>query len=164
MSQQDDSHGCGCGCACSQFNRRELLRVVGFSAGALVVTTAFPSCSNPTGTLPTGVVSAMKTTDYKADALMVLSSNVAVGRDSGGFYAMSAICTHAGCVLEDNSETIAAGLSCPCHGSTFDGDGNVTRGPAHAALQHFQVSVASDGSVSVDCSKPVAADVRTPAG
>jgi len=94
----------------------------------------------------------------------VLSSNVVVGRDSKGLFAMSAICTHAGCALEDNAGTIAAGLDCPCHGSTFDGDGNVTRGPARTPLEHYEVTVATDGSITVDGSKPVASDVRAAAG
>jgi Rieske Fe-S protein len=50
---------------------------------------------------------------------------------------------------------------CPCHASTFDGDGNVTRGPAGSPLQHYQVTVASDGSITVDGSQPVSASTRT---
>lgn len=156
----DKNQGMDCGCALS---RRELLRVAGTSAGALLLTTVLPGCSNPTGSPPTGPVSAMKVADYKVDSMHVLSSNVVVARDSKGFFAMSAICTHAGCVLDDNAGTIAAGLSCACHGSTFDGDGNVTRGPARSPLQHYQVTVAADGSITVDGSKPVASDVRVPA-
>ena len=151
-------------CACSGLNRRELLRVVGGSAGALLLTAALPSCSNPTGSPPSGPVSAMKVTDYKMNSLRVLTSNVAVGLDSRGLYAMSAICTHAGCALEDNPETISAGLYCPCHGSSFDGSGTVTHGPARSPLQHYQVTVAADGAITVDGSKPVAADVRTSVG
>jgi cytochrome b6-f complex iron-sulfur subunit len=160
MHKESKASGCGCG----GLSRRELLRVAGTSAGAILLTTALPGCSNPTGSPPGGPVSAMKVTDYKVDSLQVLSSNVAVGRDSKGLYAMSAICTHAGCVLEDNAGTIAAGLYCPCHGSSFDGDGMVIHGPARSPLQHYQVSVAADGSITVDGSKAVAADVRLPTG
>lgn len=150
------------GCSCHGLNRRDLLRVVGTSAGALVVTAAFPGCSHPTGSPPSGPVSAMTVADYKMNALRVLSANIAVGLDSGGLYAMSSVCTHAGCLLEDNAETISAGLSCPCHGSTFDGNGNVTGGPARTPLQHYAVTVAADGHVTVDGSKPVSASTRTP--
>lgn len=160
----DESKTSGCGCGCGGLSRRELLRVAGASAGALLLTTALPGCSNPTGSPPSGPVGAMKVADYKLDSLQVLSSNVAVGRDSNGLYAMSAICTHAGCVLEDNAGTISAGLYCPCHGSSFDGNGTVTHGPARSPLQHYQVSLAADGSITVDGSKPVAADVRLPTG
>jgi len=146
-------------------DRRQLFRVVGTSAGALLFAKVLSGCQqNPTGSPPTGPVSAMKVSDLKLNALHVLSSNVVIGLDSNGLYAMSAICTHAGCILDDNTQTISAGLSCPCHGSTFDGNGKVTQGPARAALQHYQVNLAADGSITVDGSKPVAADVRVPTG
>ena len=149
----------------SSFDRRQLLRVVGTSAGALLFAKVLTGCQqNPTGSPPSGPVSAMKVSDLKLDALHVLSSNVVIGLDSNGVYAMSAICTHAGCILDDNAQTIGAGLLCPCHGSTFDGNGKVTQGPARSALQHYQVTIAADGSITVDGSKPVAANVRVPTG
>ena len=95
---------------------------------------------------------------------MIVMGNVVLGRDANGVYAMSGVCTHAGCLLGDSNRTIAAGLYCPCHGSAFDGDGNVTQGPARAPLQHYQVTIATDGSITVDGSQPVGASVRTPAG
>lgn len=144
--------------------RRELFRVVGTSAGALLFAKVFSGCQNPQGSAPTGPVGGGNVADLKVNALHVLASNVVIGLDANGIYAMSAVCTHAGCLLEDNAQTISAGLFCPCHGSTFDGDGNVTNGPARTPLQHYQVTVASDGSITVDGSKPVAASVRTPTG
>ena len=105
-------------------NRRQLLRVVGTSAGALFFAKVLAGCQNPKGSPPSGLVGGIKTTDLKLNSLQILSSNVVVAEDSNGIYAMSAICTHAGCVLDDGSQTIGAGLSCPCHGSTFDGGGN----------------------------------------
>ncbi len=114
----------------------------------------------PHGLSPHGPVSAGKVADLKKGTLQIYSSNVVVGLDNQGVYAMSAVCTHAGCLVEDTSGTISDGLSCPCHGSTFDGNGAVTRGPARTPLQHYQVTIAADGSITVDGSKPVAADVR----
>ncbi len=150
--------------AAQALDRRQLLRVVGTSAGALIFTKVMTGCQNPKGSPPTGPVSAMNVANFKMNSLEVLSANIAVGQDSNGIYAMSAICTHAGCVLEDNAQTISAGLYCPCHGSAFDGNGNVTRGPARTPLQHYQVTIAADGSITVDGSKPVAASVRVPTG
>jgi Rieske Fe-S protein len=94
---------------------------------------------------------------------MHVVSNVVVARDADGVYAMSAICTHAGCFVSDTAGTIAAGLYCPCHGSAFDGEGVVTKGPAPVALAHYTVTIAADGSITVDGSQPVAASTRTPA-
>jgi Rieske Fe-S protein len=142
-------------------NRRRLLCLAGCSAGLVVV--GAPGCGNPTGTPPTGPVAAGNVSALAVGGLLVMS-NVVVARDENGVYAMSGVCTHAGCLLGDGSGTIAAGLTCGCHGSIFDGDGNVTRGPARAPLQHYQVTVAADGSLTVDGSKPVGSSARTPVG
>jgi Rieske Fe-S protein len=147
----------------STLNRRKLLCLAGCSAGLVVIGAAAPGCGPPTGSPPTGPVSAGNVSALDVGALLVMSS-VVVGRDANGVYAMSGVCTHAGCLLGDGSRTLAAGLTCACHGSAFDGDGNVTRGPANAPLQHYQVTIAADGSITVNGSMPVAAGVRTPTG
>jgi Rieske Fe-S protein len=139
-------------------NRRHVLQVLGSSAGLLAVG-SLPACQQK-GSPPTGPVSAGNVSSLKVGALLIVG-NVAVGLDDQGAYAMSAICTHAGCYLDDGAETIAAGLDCPCHGSQFDGDGNVTRGPADTPLQHYLVTIAADGSITVDGSQPVSANTRT---
>lgn len=55
------------------------------------------------------------------------------------FRAFSAVCTHAGCVLDEVTD--GAG-SCPCHGSRFDvTSGEVLAGPADAALPAVPVRV-----------------------
>jgi thiosulfate dehydrogenase [quinone] large subunit len=77
---------------------------------------------------------------------------------------MSAVCTHAGCLLDDSADKVSTGLSCPCHGSAFDGNGSVTAGPARSPLQHYAVTIAADGSITVDGSQPVSASTRTSAG
>lgn len=49
----------------------------------------------------------------------------------GVFHALSAKCTHAGCIVTwQNSDE----LHCPCHGSRFDLNGGVLKGPATAPL------------------------------
>jgi cytochrome b6-f complex iron-sulfur subunit len=144
-------------------DRRHLLRAVGTSAGALFFAKILAGCQqNATGSPPTGPVAAGKVASLKLGTLQVLSSNLVIGLDSQGVYAMSAVCTHAGCLVEDNSGAITDGLFCPCHGSAFDGNGNVTQGPARSPLQHYQVTIATDGTITVDGSKPVAAGVRVP--
>jgi len=139
-------------------NRRRALQVIGSSAG-LVVVGGLSSCQQ-TGSPPTGPVGGGNISALQAGALLVMS-NIAVGLDSQGVYAMSAVCTHAGCLLDDGARTIAGGLDCPCHGSTFDGNGAVTKGPARDPLQHYLVTVATDGSITVDGSQPVSASART---
>lgn len=54
--------------------------------------------------------------------------------------ALSAVCTHQGCTVRRQSET----LHCPCHGSEFDPvDGTVITGPAEDPLPEIQVRVES---------------------
>ena len=69
-------------------------------------------------------------------------------RDEKGLYAMSGACTHAACPLE--FRPALPEFYCGCHGSHFDYQGAVTKGPAPVALQHYAVCVNQDGEAVVD--------------
>ena len=86
-------------------------------------------------------------------------NDVIVSQDANGFFAFTAICTHAGCIV--NPPATNGSILCPCHGSRFDGNGNVTNGPAQKPLQHFAIVICS-GSVYVDPSTAVSETTRTP--
>jgi thiosulfate dehydrogenase [quinone] large subunit len=58
------------------------------------------------------------------------------------FMAFLATCTHQGCPVTP----AGSGFRCPCHGSTFDGSGQVTGGPATKSLTNVPVQVV-DGQV-----------------
>lgn len=62
-----------------------------------------------------------------------------------GFSALSLVCTHLGCTLNDQ----ANGFVCPCHGSTFDADGNVTHRPADKPLHYLRVELSDDGNLKL---------------
>ncbi|WP_370095029.1 Rieske (2Fe-2S) protein [Streptacidiphilus sp. MAP12-20] len=68
------------------------------------------------------------------------SARVVVTQPTAGNYkAFSAVCTHAGCVVDGVSNGV---ISCPCHGSQFKvGDGSVAQGPAQTALPSIPVAV-----------------------
>ena len=57
-----------------------------------------------------------------------------------GFMALSLVCTHLGCTVEQKED----GFTCPCHGSRYDANGNVLRGPAQKPLRALRVEITSD--------------------
>lgn len=68
------------------------------------------------------------------DVVRVNLRPVAVYRDeSGDTHALSARCTHMGCIVQWNGAEKS--WDCPCHGSRFDTDGNVIQGPATRPLE-----------------------------
>ena len=69
--------------------------------------------------------------------------NVAVFRDAAGVWAMSRVCTHLGCIVNEKPD----GFTCPCHGSEFGADGAVTKGPAPKALPWLAVKREGSGVV-----------------
>jgi cytochrome b6-f complex iron-sulfur subunit len=73
-----------------------------------------------------------------------------------GFYAVSSVCTHLGC----NVKRSATGFDCPCHGSRFDDNGLVVRGPAPAPLAWYGLSLSAHGELVVDLDRLVSPDFR----
>ena len=65
-----------------------------------------------------------------------------------GFYAVSAVCTHLGCITQWKPD--ADQIACPCHGSKFKPDGTKIEGPAPRPLPHFAISLTEDGELLVD--------------
>ncbi len=66
----------------------------------------------------------------------------------GYFYALSAVCTHLGCIANWKAEDGI--VACPCHGSKFDREGNVIAGPAPRPLQRFAMSLDDQRQLVVD--------------
>jgi Rieske Fe-S protein len=57
--------------------------------------------------------------------------------DSGETHAVSARCTHLGCIVHFNDAETA--WECPCHGSRFGIDGSVIQGPANRPLERQEL-------------------------
>lgn len=119
------------------------------------------SSSTGGSTCPLPGTSAGLAADFSANGLhKVKSTGFLVGHDSGGFYAMSSICTHKFCNMNSAGVINAAGIKCVCHGSRFDDNGNVTAGPAINPLKHFQLAITCDGYIYVDTTQIVDAATR----
>ena len=54
-------------------------------------------------------------------------------------FGVNAVCTHLGCVVPWNKA--ANKFMCPCHGSQYDQDGKVVRGPAPLSLALAHINI-----------------------
>ncbi|MBG0816691.1 FAD-dependent oxidoreductase [Planomonospora sp. ID82291] len=73
--------------------------------------------------------------------LKVGGKRCAVYRDEDGrVHAVSAVCTHLGCVVGFNDAERT--WECPCHGSRFGVDGSVLQGPATEPLDRMELPAA----------------------
>ena len=55
-----------------------------------------------------------------------------VVNNSGRIAVFSSVCTHLGCRI---NQAVGTELVCPCHGSKFNQEGDVVRGPALHGLR-----------------------------
>lgn len=69
-------------------------------------------------------------------------------RESDGFYALFAKCTHLGCT--PRWLKVEEKFKCPCHGSGFRKSGINFEGPAPRPLERYRVTLADDGQLVVD--------------
>jgi cytochrome b6-f complex iron-sulfur subunit len=82
--------------------------------------------------------------------------NLFVYKDHEGMRAVSAVCTHLGCIIEKSTE----GFECPCHGSCYNVKGEVLSGPAPRNLSWYQVSGSGDGKIIIDPARVVEAEEK----
>jgi len=75
-----------------------------------------------------------------------LDSPVIIFREQDGITALSAKCTHKGCTVRVKNRGIYA---CQCHGSQFEYDGTVKKGPAQRDLKQLMVKVSDTGELLV---------------
>ena len=79
--------------------------------------------------------------NYPPDSRTVLPEIPAIlTRTESGFSALSLVCSHLGCTLENEAD----GFACPCHGSRFDTEGRVMHGPAVKPLPALRIEITED--------------------
>ena len=139
--------------------RRHFLTMMGATVAAGVTQGGCSSADEPaSGGIP---VAGTNVRDVPVGFLGSTGVRTLLGRDAGGLYAMTSVCTHNQCDLVRFGTISETGLSCMCHGSGFSRTGEAIKGPAFMPLKHFRVDVAADGSITIDANTVIDAAVRT---
>jgi cytochrome b6-f complex iron-sulfur subunit len=90
-------------------------------------------------------VAVASTADLPPGTGQVFSVNnkpVIVINTAEGVKALSAVCTHLGCIVFWNEQRSV--IACPCHEAYFNTNGAVISGPPPAPLPSFRVQVEGD--------------------
>jgi Rieske Fe-S protein len=122
--------------ACSTYGKKDE------AASESSATTAAPSASGGTAA-PAGNAIA-KTADVPVGSGVIVGDVVVTQPTAGVFKGFSAKCTHKGCMVDKVADGT---IDCPCHGSKFNLDGSVAKGPADKPLEAENVTVQGDSIV-----------------
>ena len=68
-------------------------------------------------------------------------------KSNHNWYALSAHCTHLGCIVNFDEKTEK--FHCPCHGSVFDISGKRVAGPANRPLTRLPLRFMKNGDIIV---------------
>ncbi len=116
----------------------------GLGCAALIKPTVSPGPSHKYGLGTPG--------EYPVGTVMkVEDGNFYLFRDEEGFFVITAVCTHLGCIVAK----VDSGFECPCHGSRFSTEGEVVGGPAPRSLPWLWVGVMPDGKLLVNAEEEV---------
>lgn len=142
----------------------------GSSSSASTGTSASSSASSSSGSTcendPPGTKLG-KPSSYADGLTIEAGDKVLIGRDSGGLYCLTSICTHQHCdmaangdpgiLLDDNQE-----IKCICHGSVYNATGGVVTAivKGQAPLQAWALALGCDGFIYADVGTAVASTVR----
>jgi cytochrome b6-f complex iron-sulfur subunit len=98
---------------------------------------------------PSPIVNAGKPESYSLDSVTLdVNSGIYLVHAKEGFFALSAVCTHLGCLTAWKPELGI--IACPCHGSKFSREGVKQEGPAPRPLPWLRTWVSDDGDLMVD--------------
>jgi len=132
----------------SQKRRKLLFTILGGMGTLIAVAAAWPifrflspsdsGISGDTTSVPRDTVALGKAHffQFRGKPAVVLQ------RSPGNFVALSAVCTHLGCVVAWQEQ--AQEFLCPCHGGRFSAEGKVLGGPPPSPLETFEVAIVGD--------------------
>jgi cytochrome b6-f complex iron-sulfur subunit len=127
-----------------KINRREFLTLMAtFVAGCSSV----QKISAPSS-VKNRLVNAGPVSNYAAEGVYAAfrSQGFFIIRQGAKLFALSSVCTHRRCLVDVEPDR---SFFCPCHGSIFSPDGDVTHGPARRNLPVLGTSVNENGELLV---------------
>lgn len=139
----------------SDLNRRDFISKVGHIAlilgagglGALSLDFLSPNLLLE----PPKMVKAGRPEEFAPGSVTLLSQHKVfiVRTEDGPFLALSAVCTHLGCMTGYRSSSKI--IACPCHGSKFNpADDSVIDGPAPTPLPSLELTLSEKGNLWVN--------------
>jgi Rieske Fe-S protein len=96
--------------------------------------------TNGAATLAVGGT-ALATNGGTAIVTSSLGTMLVVRNDTASVSAFTATCTHQQCTVTGFTEGV---FQCPCHGSRYNTNGAVVRGPATQNLRRFNATITND--------------------
>ena len=111
----------------------EVQQAPAFTPGVLKVDLDdFPVLAQPLGSVRLGTfpIQANNQTDAWLKPIIINRG------ETDEFHVVSAVCTHEGCIIRKLDPGSGA-MVCPCHGSAFNIDGGLRKGPAGSPLSTF---------------------------
>ena len=146
-------------------SRRDFLSIAALGSSAIAILTAILGIARlPKPSVTPESASKFKIgvpDDFPIDSSKIIDGkNILIRRDTNGICAISLVCTHLGCIVNQ----VEHGFDCPCHGSKFGDDGRVYGGPAPRALDWLEISLAPNGNLMVNNQKTVKAGTKFPIG
>lgn len=116
-----------------------------------------PLLREAAGAPPQGEIDVGVPTDFGHDGIFdafLASNRILVVREGARLFVLRAICTHRTANLRLRVGVIV----CKSHGSRFNRDGSVTKGPASRPLTRYGVRLNNQGRIIVDPSQTFAQD------
>jgi len=103
---------------------------------------------------PSPIINAGKPESFPMDSVTLdVNSGIYIIHSKEGFFSLSAVCTHLGCLTAWKPDLGI--IACPCHGSKFKPEGDKIEGPAPKPLPWKRMWITEDGDLMVDRSTDI---------
>jgi len=103
---------------------------------------------------PSPIINAGKPESFPMDSVTLdVNSGIYIIHSKEGFFSLSAVCTHLGCLTAWKPDLGI--IDCPCHGSKFKPEGDKIEGPAPKPLPWKRMWITEDGDLMVDRSTDI---------